>query len=101
MINLFMNYGLIVLIFILLKVFVILSNIIFKLDIFLLVKLIIFLVLVIGIIDGFDEIKKLFGVDVGIWDGYRMVMVGMVGMVVVGKVGGKVVYVISSGVKGI
>ena len=58
MINLFTNYGLIALIFILLKVFVILSNTTFKSDIPLSAKLIIFLVLAIGTIDGPDEIKN-------------------------------------------
>lgn len=101
MINLFTNYGLIALIFILLKVFVILSNTTFKSDIPLSAKLIIFLVLAIGTIDGPDEIKKLLGVDAGIRDGYRTAMAGMAGMAVAGKAGGKVAHATSSGVKGI
>ena len=101
MINLFTNYGLIALIFILLKVFVILSNTTFKSDIPLSAKLIIFLVLAIGTIDGPDEIKKLLGVDAGIRDGYRTAMAGMAGMAVAGKAGGKVAHATGSGVKGL
>lgn len=101
MINLFTNYGLIALIFILLKVFVILSNTTFKSDIPLSAKLIIFLVLAIGTLDGPDEIKKLLGVDAGIRDGYRTAMAGMAGMAVAGKAGGKVAHATGSGVKGL
>ncbi|UVI86662.1 pLS20_p028 family conjugation system transmembrane protein [Staphylococcus aureus] len=99
MINLFTNYGLIALIVILLKVFVILSNTTFKSDIPLSVKLIIFLALAIGTIDGPEEIKKLLGVDAGIRDGYKTAMAGTAVMAVAGKTGSKMVHATGSGIK--
>lgn len=68
------------------------SNTTFQSKLPLSVKLVIFLALALGTIDGPDEIKKILGVDAGIKDGYRSAMAGMAGLAMLNKGGGKVAH---------
>lgn len=85
-ISILTNYGLIWLILVFLKVFIILSSITFKSDLSLLVQLIIFIGLAFATVDGSDEVKKILGVDAGIKSGYQTYMGALAGGAVAGKV---------------
>lgn len=84
-ISIFSNYGLIALIFVLLKIFMILSNIVFKSDLPTVAKIILFFALALGTIDGPDEVKKILGIDAGVKDGYKTAMAGFAGAMASGK----------------
>ncbi|EOG8993243.1 pLS20_p028 family conjugation system transmembrane protein [Staphylococcus pseudintermedius] len=85
-ISILTNYGLIWLILVFLKVFIILSSLTFKSDLPFPVQLIIFIGLAFGTVDGSDEVKKILGVDAGIKSGYQTYMGALAGGAVAGKV---------------
>ncbi|MDK4095389.1 hypothetical protein O0G34_10715 [Staphylococcus pseudintermedius] len=85
-ISILTNYGLIWLILVFLKVFIILSSITFKSDLSFPVQLIIFIGLAFATVDGSDEVKKILGVDAGIKSGYQTYMGALAGGAVAGKV---------------
>ncbi|EGQ3582897.1 hypothetical protein I0555_002215 [Staphylococcus pseudintermedius] len=85
-ISILTNYGLIWLILVFLKVFIILSSITFKSDLSFPVQLVIFIGLAFATVDGSDEVKKILGVDAGIKSGYQTYMGALAGGAVAGKV---------------